>query len=134
KSQTVLTGNLRTSMITNPATGKIPPQTAEAVMRNADKAAERRNQGAQYDKVQNIVIGSRCIYQGAGPPMMPPGYNPAYQIVQGPGVVMILIEAGHEVRTIRTDGSPHPPQSVRQWLGDSRGHWEGNTLVVETTN
>src|SRR5712671_3221297 len=134
KSQTVITANLRTGMITDPPTGKLPPITAEATKRAADIAAEKRTQGATYDKVQNIVIGSRCIYQGAGPPMLPPGYNPAYQIVQGPGVVMILIEAGHEVRTIRTDGSPHPPESVRQWLGDSRGHWEGNTLVVETTN
>jgi hypothetical protein len=134
KSQTVIAANLRTSLITDPPNGKVPPVTAEGQKRAADIAAEKRAQGATYDKVQNIVIGSRCIYQGAGPPMLPPGYNPAYQIVQGPGVVMILIEAGHEVRTIRTDGSPHPPQNVRQWLGDSRGRWEGNTLVVETTN
>jgi hypothetical protein len=84
--------------------------------------------------VQNIVIGSRCIYQGAGPPMLPPGYNPGYQIIQGENYVMILIEAGHETRIIPLDGRPHPPKTVRQWLGDSRGHWEGNTLVVETTN
>jgi len=134
KSQTVLTPNLRTSMITDPPSGKIPAVTAEGQKRAADKAAERRKQGAQYDQVQNIPIGSRCIYQNAGPPMLPPGYNPAYQIVQGPGYVMILIEAGHEVRVIPTDGRPHPPQSVRSWLGDSKGHWEGNTLVVETTN
>ncbi len=134
KSQTVLTANLRTSMITNPANGKIPPVTAAATKRANDKAAERRAQGAQYDKVQNIVIGSRCIYQGAGPPMLPPGYNPAYQIVQGAGYVMVLVEAGHEVRVIPTDGRPHAPAGVRSWLGDSKGRWEGNTLVVETTN
>jgi hypothetical protein len=134
KSQTVLTPNLRTSMITDPPNGKMPPVTAEGQKRAADKAAERRKQGAQYDQVQNIAIGSRCIYQNAGPPMLPPGYNPAYQIVQGPGYVMILIEAGHEVRVIPTDGRPHAPQNVRSWLGDSRGRWEGNTLVVETTN
>ena len=134
KSQTVIAANLRTSLITDPPNGRKPPVTAEGQKLAADRAAERRIVGGTYDKVQNIVIGSRCIYQGAGPPMLPPGYNPAYQIIQGPGVVMVLIEAGHEVRTIRTDGSPHPPESVRQWLGDSRGHWEGNTLVVETTN
>jgi len=134
KSQTVLTPNLRTSMITEPANGKIPPVTAEGKKRADDKAAERRKQGAQYDQVQNIPIGSRCIYQGAGPPMLPPGYNPAYQIVQGPGYVMFVIEAGHEVRVVPTDGRPHPPENVRSWLGDSKGHWEGNTLVVETTN
>jgi hypothetical protein len=66
--------------------------------------------------------------------MMPPGYNPAYQIAQGPGVVMILIENQHEVRIIPTDRRPHAPSAVKPWLGDSTGHWEGNTLVVETVN
>jgi hypothetical protein len=66
--------------------------------------------------------------------MMPPGYNPAYQIIQGPGVVMILIENQHEVRVIPTDGRSHAPAAVKAWLGDSVGHWDGNTLVVETTN
>ena len=134
KSQTVLSPNLRTSLITSPANGKIPPLTAEGQKRAADRNAERPRPGTQYDKVQNIAIGSRCIYQGAGPPMLPPGYNPAYQIVQGPGFVMFLIEAGHEVRVVPTDGRPHAPESVRSWLGDSKGRWEGNTLVVETTN
>jgi hypothetical protein len=134
RSQTVLVPNLRTSMITDPPNGKIPAVTAEGQKRAADRAAERKSQGPQYDKVQNIAIGSRCIYQNAGPPMLPPGYNPAYQIVQGRGYVMILIEMGHEVRVIPTDGRPHPPQGVRSWLGDSKGRWEGNTLVVETTN
>lgn len=89
----------------------------------------------QYDQVQNISIGSRCIWtNSAGPIMMPPGYNPAYQIMQGPGVVMILIENQHEVRIIPTDNRPHAPAAVKPWLGDSTGHWEGNTLVVETVN
>jgi hypothetical protein len=135
RSQTRLVENLRTSVIVDPPDGKLPPVTAEGQKRAADRAAERRKQGAQYDQVQNIVLGSRCIYTGAaGPPMMPPAYNPAYQIVQGPGVVMILIEMLHEVRVIPTDGRPHAPASVRSWLGDARGRWEGNTLVVETTN
>jgi hypothetical protein len=134
RSQTRLTDNLRTSMITDPPNGKLPPTNSEGQKRAAAKAAERRAQGAQYDQVQNIPIGSRCVYTNAGPPMMPPGYNPAYQIVQGPNVVMILIESLHEVRVIPTDGRPHAPANVRSWLGDARGHWEGNTLVVETTN
>ncbi len=134
KSQTVLAGNLRTSMITDPPNGKIPPLTAEGQKRAADRQAAQRGRGAQYDMVQNIPIGSRCIYQNAGPPMMPPGYNPAYQFVQGPGYVMMLVEAGHEVRVIPTDGRPHPATTVKQWLGDSKGRWDGNTLVVETTN
>jgi hypothetical protein len=66
--------------------------------------------------------------------MMPPGYNPAYQIIQGKDTVMILIENQHEVRIIPTDGRPHAPSAVKPWLGDSVGHWEGNTLVVETVN
>lgn len=66
--------------------------------------------------------------------MMPPGYNPAYQIVQGKDAVMILIENQHEVRVIPLDKTTHAPQGVRPWLGDSIGRWEGNTLVVETTN
>jgi hypothetical protein len=66
--------------------------------------------------------------------MMPPGYNPAYQIVQSKDHVMILIENQHEVRLIPIDGRAHAPEGVRQWLGDSVGRYEGNTLVIETTN
>ncbi len=66
--------------------------------------------------------------------MMPGGYNNNYQIVQGPGYVTIVVEMIHDVRTIPTDGRPHLPATVRQWMGDPRGHWEGNTLVVDTTN
>jgi hypothetical protein len=88
-----------------------------------------------YDQVQNISIGSRCIWtNSAGPIMMPPGYNPAFQIVQGKDAVMILIENQHEVRVIPTDNTKHAPAAVKSWLGDSVGRWEGNTLVVETTN
>jgi hypothetical protein len=134
RSQTRLTGNLRTSVIVDPPNGKLPPTNSEGQKRAAARAAERKLQGAQYDQVQNIPIGSRCVYTNAGPPMMPPGYNPAYQIVQGPGYVMILIEMLHEVRVIPTDGRPHAPAGVRSWLGDSKGHWEGDTLVIETTN
>jgi hypothetical protein len=136
KSQTVINGNMRTSLITDPPNGKIPPLTAEAQKRAGGRGQGGRGGGGgtTYDTVKGIPIGSRCIYQGAGPPMLPPGYNPGYQIVQGKDYVMVLVEAGHEVRVIPTDGRPHAPQNVRSWLGDSRGHWEGNTLVVETTN
>ena len=82
-----------------------------------------------------MPIGSRCIIMaGAGPPMMNAGYNSNYQIVQGPGYVMILTEMIHDVRVIPVDGRPQPHSNVRQWVGTSRGRWEGNTLVVETTN
>jgi hypothetical protein len=134
RSQTRIADNLRTSVITNPENGKLPPVTPEGLKRAADRAAERKKQGAQYDQVQNIPIGSRCVYMNAAPPMMPPAYNPAYQIVQSPGYVTILVEMLHETRVIPTDGRPHAPAGVRSWLGDSKGHWEGDTLVVETTN
>src|SRR5262247_2227805 len=84
RSQTRLTDNLRTSIIVDPPNGKLPPVTAEGQKRAADRAAARRAEGAQYDKVQNIVLGSRCVFSNPGPPMMPPGYNPVYQIVQRP--------------------------------------------------
>ena len=135
RSQTRIADNLRTSVITNPENGKLPPFTPEGEKRVADRAAERRKQqAAQYDQVQNIPIGSRCVYMNAAPPMMPPAYNPAYQIIQSPGYVTILVEMLHETRIIPTDGRPHAPETVRSWLGDPRGHWEGDTLVVETTN
>jgi hypothetical protein len=134
RSQTRLVDNLRTSVITNPENGLMPPVNAEGQKRAADRAEARKRQGAQYDQVQNIPIGSRCVFMNAGPPMMPPGYNPAYQIVQGQGYVMILIEMLHEVRMVPTDGREHAPSGVKSWLGDPKGHWEGNTLVIETTN
>jgi len=134
RSQTRLVENLRTSMIIEPANGKIPPVTPEGQKRAAQRAAERKTQGATYDQVQNIAIGSRCVFSNPGPPMLPPGYNPAYQIVQSPGYVTILVEMLHETRVIPLNNSPHPPSTYRSWLGDSRGHWEGDTLVVETTN
>jgi hypothetical protein len=134
RSQTRLTNNLRTSIIIEPANGRMPPVTAEGQKRAAQRAAERKAAGPQYDQVQNISIGSRCVFSNPGPPMLPPGYNPAYQIVQSPGYVTILVEMLHETRVIPLDGSPQPPAGVRSWLGSSRGRWEGNTLVVETTN
>jgi hypothetical protein len=66
--------------------------------------------------------------------MLPGAYNNNYQIVQTPGYLVILVEMIHDVRIIPLDGRPHLPQSITQWMGDSRGHWEGKTLVVETTN
>ena len=135
RSQSTFARNLRTSLIVDPPDGKIPSLTAEGQKRAADRAAARKAAGGQYDAVENMPIGSRCIIMGgAGPPLMNAGYNANYQIVQGPGVVMILTEMIHDVRIIPIDGRPVPPQGVRQWTGVSRGRWEGTTLVVETTN
>jgi hypothetical protein len=135
RSQSTFARNLRTSLIVDPPDGKIPQLTAEGQKRAADRAAARRAQGGQYDAVQNMPIGSRCIIMaGAGPPMMNAGYNSNYQIVQAPGYVMILTEMIHDARIIPLDGRPQPPAGARQWTGISRGRWDGNTLVVETTN
>jgi hypothetical protein len=133
RTQGLLTPNLRTSMIIDPENGRLPPVTAEGQKRAADLAAEKKKQGAQYDRAENLSPATRCIYMGAVP-MLPPAYNNTYQIVQSPGYVMILVEELHEARVISLDGRPHAPETVRSWLGDSRGHWEGNTLVIETTN
>jgi hypothetical protein len=134
KHQTGLTHNLRTSVIIDPPNGKIPPMTDEGKKRTADRAAQRPRPANQYDQVQNLTIGERCIYAKAGPPMLSPAYNATYEIVQSPGYVTIVIEELHETRVIPLDGRPHPPETVRSWLGYSRGRWEGDALVVETTN
>src|SRR5947207_1733826 len=85
--------------------------------------------------LQGFWTNARCIVWGnEGPPMLPPGYNSFLQIVQTPASVAIMQEMIHDVRIIPLDGRPHAPANVRRWLGDSRGRWEGDTLVVDTTN
>jgi hypothetical protein len=132
RSQAQIAFSLRTSMIVG-AEGRVPPLTPEAQQRNAERAA--RNKGHEFDGPENRGIQERCIVWGnEGPPMLPPGYNSFLQIVQTPAAVMIEQEMIHDARIIPLDGRPHLPQSVRRWLGDSRGRWEGDTLVVDTTN
>jgi hypothetical protein len=122
----------RTSMIVGPD-GRVPPLTPEAQKRLAERNA--RNRGHQFDGYENRPLQERCImFSSEGPPMLPAGYNSNLQIVQGHGYVAIVQELIHSTRIIPTDGSPHLPQNIRQWMGDSRGHWEGDTLVVDTTN
>jgi len=126
--------NLRTSMIVDPVDGKLPPLTAEGQKRAAERAELAKRVG-RWDSAQSNDLDDRCIiFQGAGPPMLPQGYNSNYQIVQTPGYVMILFEMAHDTRIIPLDARPHVSRNIRQWTGDSRGHWEGDTLVVETTN
>ena len=126
--------NLRTSLIIDPADGRLPPLTAEGEKRAADRAEAAKLVG-RWDSAQSNELDDRCmIFVGAGPPMLPAGYNSNYQIVQAPGYVMILFEQNHDVRVIPLDGRPHISRNMRQWTGDSRGRWDGNTLVVETTN
>jgi hypothetical protein len=135
RSQSTFARNLRTSLIVDPPDAKIPPVNATGQKRQQERAAARKAAGGQYDAVENMPIGSRCIIMGgAGPPMMNAGYNANYQIVQAPGYVMILTEMIHDVRIIPLDGRSQQPTGVKQWVGLSRGRWEGETLVVETTN
>jgi hypothetical protein len=122
-------GVKRTSLIADPADGKMPPRIARVA------AATRAGLGS-YDDVKDRPLSERCIIgfgSTAGPPMMPVLYNNNYEIVQTADYVMILVEMVHDTRVIRMNGT-HPPKDVRQLLGDSIGHWEGDTLVVETTN
>jgi hypothetical protein len=126
-------GGFRTSVIVDPPDGRIPPLTAEA-QRKADEIREYARQHPA-DRAQDRSLTERCIFWGtAGPPMLPGPYNNTYQIVQTPDSVMILSEMIHDARIIPLDGRPHLFPGVRRWLGDSRGHWEGAALVVETTN
>ena len=121
----------RTSMIVDPADGRIPPLTPEAQERRQESAQARRPRDEPPSGPEDLG-GMRCL--GGGVPMTGRGYNSNYQIVQSPGHVAILMEMQHDTRIIPLDGRPHLPTTVRSALGDSRGHWEGDTLVVETTN
>jgi hypothetical protein len=134
KSQSTLARNLRTSLIVDPADGRLPPVTPEGQKRAAESAAARKRMGGPLDAAENLNLGERCVMMANAGPMLPAGYMSTYQIVQGAGYVMILAERMHDFRVIPLDGRPHPPANVRQWKGDSRGRWDGNTLIVETTN
>ena len=117
----------RPSMVVDPPTGRVP------VMAWAE-AKREYNTAHIGDSWENQTPWERCITRGAPGGLFPAAYNNAYQIVQGPGYVVILQEMIHEARVIPVDGSPHLPATIRLWAGDARGHWEGNTLVVDITN
>jgi hypothetical protein len=125
---------LRTSLIVEPKDGKIPPMTPEGQKRAAARAAARKLVGPA-DSYETRTLAERCITWGhEGPPMLPAGYFPNLQIVQGPNQFVVMQEITHNARVIPTDGRPRIPSTMRQIAGDSRGRWEGDTLVVETTN
>jgi hypothetical protein len=141
-------GQLRTSLIVDPADGKVPATKPEAMKRNtarlratptSDTAenAESKTPGA-YDNIEQRPLGERCIIafsSSSGPPMLPTYfYNNMKQLVQTKDYVMILTEMVHDVRIVYLNRTTHRPQNIRSWFGDSIGRWEGDTLVVETTN
>jgi len=128
-------GRLVTSLVSDPPDGRIPPLTPEAQKRAAERAADRRQHPA--DGPENRSLGERCLMFNAGPPMLPGPYNNYVQIFQMDRAVVILNEMIHDARvvTVSADGgSAHPPAAIRRWQGDSRGRWDGSTLVVDTTN
>jgi hypothetical protein len=133
----VVNGEPRTSLITFPSNGRIPALTPGAQARRAE-SRESRSQFAQYDHPELRPLAERCLTSygsPAGPPMLPNGgYNSNYIIVQTPDYVMIMTEMVHDTRIIRMGDGPRLPAHIRPWMGDSWGHWEGDVLVVETTN
>ena len=125
--------NRRTSLIVDPPDGRVPTLTPEAQKRMTEQRAATRLHPA--DGPTDRSLQERCILSPTtGPPMLPGPYNNNYQIVQTRDYVTITVEMIHETRIISMDGRPHLPQTMRKWLGDSIGHWEHNTLVVDTTN
>ena len=123
-------GEARTSILTAPANGRLPTAPAAAAGR------ARTQLGGNFDGPERRALGERCIvgFGGtSGPPMLPVLYNNHYQIQQTRDAVVVLVEMVHDARIIRIGGA-HPPAEVRTWMGDSIGRWEGDTLVVETTN
>jgi hypothetical protein len=122
--------SLRTSLITDPADGRVPPLTPAAQKKQDEAQAYARLHPA--DGPQDRNLWERCLTRGL--PILPGPYNNDFQIVQTPGFVVILHEMIHDARIIPLDGRPHISKNIGQWMGDPRGHWEGNTLVVESTN
>ena len=129
---TTVVGTRRTSLVIDPPDGRIPALTAAAQTRQAARTAlsQRPTEGPE-----DRSLSERCILRGnAGPPMTPAGYNNNFHLIQTPGHVVIFNEQIHDARIVAMDGRSHLPPEIRQWMGDSRGRWEGDTLVVETTN
>jgi hypothetical protein len=125
-------GTARTSLIIDPTDGKIPLAARARPTRPPDPSQML----GRYDSVKDRPLAERCLVgfgSTAGPPMLPVLYNNTYQIVQTGDAVMILVEMVHDVRVIKLNRQ-HEPANLKRWFGDSVGHWEGDTLVVETIN
>ena len=121
----------RTSLIIDPPNGRRPPQTEAARARASERTAARAGRGPS-DGPEDRGVGDRCLHFAS--PSMGSGYNSYFQLLQTPTQVTIIQEMGHIVRTIPLDGRPHLGAKVPQWIGNARGRWEGDTLVVETRN
>src|SRR5580765_4271362 len=131
---TKLASSKQTSIVVDPPNGRVPQLTAEGQARATARQAARRGRG-QADGPEDRSLGERCVIGfNAGPPFAPSAYNNNIQLVQTKDFVMIMTEMVHDARIVPLDGRPHLPSKDKLWMGDSRGHWEGDTLVVETTN
>ena len=129
----------RTSLIVDPPDGRIPPLTPAAQRRQAERREARRGVGTDEVSpggwLDELSAPVRCIIGfNQGPPMTPSAYNNNMQLFQTEDHVVILNEMVHDARVVPLDGRPPLPSGIRQWTGDSRGYWDGDTLVVETTN
>jgi len=125
------TWNNRTSLIIDPPDGRIPPLAAAAVERAAAQRAARQGRGPA-DRAQDLGLGTRCITFGT--PNLFAGYQSYFEVTQGPNVVAMRSEMIHDTRIFPIGAGPHVSPAIRQYLGNSRAHWEGDTLVIETTN
>ena len=123
----------QTSLVIEPEDGHTPAFTPQAQTRAAGRDRGSFGEGP-FDSTLDFTLYDRCITRGIVGSVMPVPYGNGNRIIQAPGQVIISYEMVHDTRTIYTDGRPHVSPKIRQYLGDSRGHWEGNTLVIETTN
>jgi len=129
---TKLGANLRTSIVVDPADGRVPALTPEARQAAVARAAVQQR---PPEGPEDFALPVRClVWPTSGPPMVPGPYNNNYQIVQTHDYIAIDVEMIHDARIIPLDGRPHLSSAIRRWMGDSVGHWEGDTLVVDTTN
>ena len=133
-----ITGDHRTSLIIDPPDGRMPPAVPatpeQQKARAARAAANARFNAGLPESVEDMSQPVRCVIRTDLPPYLPTIYNNDFQIFQSPGYVVIVPEMIHSARIIPMDGRPHLSKNLRQWLGDTRGRWDGNTLVLETTN
>ena len=117
----------QTSLVVDPPDGRVPTRPSAEAKRDYNKARAK-------DSYEHMSVWDRCITRGVPGSIFPAGYNNAYRILQTPGYVTILYEMIHDTRIIPLDGRPHVSPNIRLWMGDSRGRWEGDTLVIETAN
>ncbi|HWK53940.1 MAG TPA: hypothetical protein VNR18_06205 [Hyphomicrobiales bacterium] len=124
----------QTSLIVDPVDGRFPELTPYGKELQADMRDSYRPGQTVFDSVADFSPWDRCITRGMPVSMLPRNYNNGIRIMQSPGYVVIIVEMAHEARVIPTTPTPPIDDAIEEWMGESRGHWEGNTLVVETTN